>query len=221
VYLLFLVSLVTLGLLPAAAGPLTVSSYSMLNGQPGEYDYSDFTYSNCAGVCDTALAPLSGGTGKLTDGFSPPLSWYAYGDPNPWVGWYTIDPTITFNFASTVTVRSVTVWVDNALGYGTVNLPASVSVDGINYVIPPDNSNPDPRGYTLSGLDITGQSFAVQFFRDPGSYVMVGEVSFDDSNLPGLTASNVPEPATWLLMGGGLGLALLRRRLSSYPQFPR
>src|SRR5271165_2432999 len=201
-------------LAPAGAGaaPLTVSSYSMYNGATGAYNYRDFTYLPCPGnACNTTGAPLSGGTGKLTDGVSPALSWYQYGENTPWVGWSTdqangTDPTVTFNFASSVTVKSVTVWVDNAIGFGGVYLPASVSVDGTDFPIAPDNSNSAPRGYTFNGLDITGTSVDVQFFQTAGyPWVMVGEVSFD--------GSTVPEPASMALLAAGLaGLGLIRRK---------
>src|SRR3974390_2198159 len=87
----------------ASATQLTVSTYSMYNGGTGSYDYRDFTYVPCNGVCDVTSAPLSGGTGKLTDGVTPALSWYQYGWWTPWVGWYTpytneTNPIVTFNF---------------------------------------------------------------------------------------------------------------------------
>jgi hypothetical protein len=193
----------------AVAGTLSVSSYSMFNGGTGLYDYRDFTYLPCAGVCDVTGAQLSGGTGKLTDGVLPADSWYQYGYLTPWVAWYSsypneTNPTVTFYFDSTVTVDSVTVWVDNSLLYD-VSLPSAFSVDGIVFPIAYDATNPAPRAYTLSGLNITGDSVDVQFFQGSQPWLAVGEVSFDGS----LT---VPEPATWALMAGGLALALLRRR---------
>jgi hypothetical protein len=196
--------LVVLASASAVAGPLTVVSYSMYNGGAG---YWDSTYLPCtAGDCTAGGAPLSGGTGKLTDGVSPLLSWNQ--DPAFWVGWYTgytngTDPTVTFSFASTVTVDSVTVWVDNTPHSGSVGLPGSVSVDGTNFPITPDNVNDGPRGYTFP-VNITGNSVDVQFFQGSEPWIMVGEVSFNDSS--------APEPATWALMVGGLALALLRRR---------
>jgi hypothetical protein len=156
---------------PAYSESLTVSSYAMTNGGTGEFNYQDTTYLPCvASACDTTGAALSGGTGKLTDGISPALSWSQYGTLTPWVGWYSgdtggADPKVTFNFANTVTVDSVTVWVDDANGYGGVGLPGSVSIDGTSHPIAPDDVNPDPRGYTFSGLDITGESVDVQFFQ--------------------------------------------------------
>ena len=99
---------------PAGATQLTVSSYSMFNGAHGSFNYRDFDYVPCNNVCDVTGAALNFGTGKLTDGVSPTSSWYQQGELTQWVGWDNTqlngaDPTVTFNFASTVTVNSVNI----------------------------------------------------------------------------------------------------------------
>ena len=179
----------------------------MLNGAHGSFNYRDFTYVPCNGVCDVTGAALSGGTGKLTDGVSPALSWYQYGELTPWVGWDLnqglLNPTVVFNFPTSITITSMTVWVDNTIGYGGVYLPSSVSIDGISFPIAPDNVNPNPRAYTFSGLNLSGSSANVQFFQTSGyPWVMVGEVSF----------TQTPEPATMTLAASGLAMAWWRRR---------
>ena len=101
---------------------------------------------------------------------------------------------------------SVTIWVDNTIGYGGVYLPSGVMIGTTFFPIAPDNINPNPRAYTFSGLNLTGNSVDVQFFQTTGwPWVMVGEVAFDGT-------SAVPEPATLTLAGGGLALAWWRRR---------
>lgn len=202
-----------------SATALTVSSYSMYNGGTGTYNYWDHNYIPCPfGDCDTTGAPLSGGTGELTDGVMSNVDWTVAGNPEPWVGWNTgepngLDPIVTFNFASTVTINSVNVWFDNTLGYGQVGAPASILVDGVAYT--PPQSTGGPQGFLISGLSITGTSATVQFDQsvsDP--WIMIGEVSFNGST----STSPVPEPATALLMGTGLlsflGTALRIRRSS-------
>lgn len=71
----------------AYATEIPVASYSMNNGAAGSYDYRDFTYVPCNGVCDVTNAPLSGGAGKLTDGVLPSTDWNQEGYMTQWVGW--------------------------------------------------------------------------------------------------------------------------------------
>jgi hypothetical protein len=208
--------LLTLASTASLASPLTVTSYTMNNGDLGSYNYRDFTYSPCGGVCDTPQAPLSGGTGKLTDGVSPAVDWINEGPINgitSWVGWDSSqrqpNPVVNFDFAQAVTIDSVTFWLSNTHN-GEVALPASISVGGFNHIVAPDDLNTDPRAVTFSGLNLTGPSIDVQFFQNSSylnsNWVMVGEVSFDG-------AVAVPEPMTLALLGLGLaGLGFSRRK---------
>jgi hypothetical protein len=200
----------------AIAAPILVASYAMNNGDHGSFDYRDFTYLPCpAGACATSGAPLSGGTGKLTDGVSPLLDWFEQGELTQWVGWDStqgqLNPVVTFNFSSVVTVDRVTIWVSNS-NSGGVAQPASITIGTTNFVIPEDTSNLAPRALTFTGLGDVGSSLSVEFFqRAPFNWVMVGEVSFDSGTVA------VPEPASALLLGPiALGLVLARRRSAQY-----
>ena len=187
-----------------SASPLTVSSYSMFNGGTGSFNYWDQNYVPCPfGNCTTTGALLTGGTGELTDGVMSNIDWNVAGNPEPWVGWDTgqpngLNPIVTFNFASIVTINSVAVWFDNTLGFGQVGAPGMILVNGVSYT-PPQNTE-GAQSFVISGLNITGNSVTVQFDQsDP--WIMIGEVTFNGSS-----STNTPEPSTGLLLGTGLGL---------------
>lgn len=210
-------SLVLAALLGSVAGvsnatPITVTSYSMINGTTGSFNYRDFSYSNCVGnTCNASYAPLSGGTGKLTDGIIPTLDWHQYGQQTPYVGWSAYDPVITFNFSGTTHIDSVSFVVDNTPGYGDVRLPDYVMINNTQHQINADTTW-GPHLYTFSGLNLDVPSLGIQFVRDQGRWMMLGEVSFDN----GQQASNVPEPASLALFGialAGLAGSLRRRKL--------
>jgi hypothetical protein len=190
---------------------LGVTSYSMFNGGVGEFNYEDTSYLPCPGNnCNTIGGALSGGTGKLTDGVDSSNDWTA-GPPEGWVGWETgqangTDPTVTFNFGSVDTIHSVTVWFDNTLGFGGVGPPAEILIDGTPY-IPPQNVD-GPQGFTVSGLDITGNSINVQFDQTADPWIMIGEVSFSGTN--GINAT--PEPSSVILLLSILGLVTFSAR---------
>ena len=199
---------------PATAAQLTVSNYSMPNGDGtasgGEFNYWDKFYTG-SGATTTDGAALSGGKGDLTDGVVASDFWFNVengGGTGPYVGWYqpaTPNPTLTFNFAGSVTVNSIQMQIDNSHSGGVFS-PAAVWVDGVS------------RAFTgpavgtigmldITGLNLTGSSHTIQFFQDNG-WVFTSEISFFGS--PG----GVPEPATWAMMLAGFGLAgvALRRR---------
>ena len=184
--------------------PLTVSSYSMLNGATGSFNYRDFTYIPCAGICDTTGAALSGGKGKLTDGVSPALDWFQQGQNTQWVGWDSsqglLNPAVTFNFSQSVTVNTVTIWASNSRS-GGVALPSNIIIGGTNFVIAPDTSNTSPRALVFSALNFTGSSLTVQLNQSASPWVIIGEVSFDGSG-----SSVIPEPSSLVLVGCAIPL---------------
>jgi hypothetical protein len=198
---------------PQAANSTVVvpTSYDMLNGEGGSWSYTDNIY-NGSGNNTTWWAPLSGGTGRLTDGVIAYQSYTYYGWsglPEPYVGWSQIDPTITFHFPTQITLSTVTLWVDYFSANGVMP-PSSVQVTAggttKSYSVTPPSAVA-PLGIVLSDVDLSGSSFDVQLFRDMNSsqWVLLSEVLFD--------ATVVPEPSTliiWSLLGG-LGIAIGRR----------
>lgn len=196
----------------AAAAPIAVSSYTMNNGNTATFNYRDFSYVPCNGVCDVSGAALSGGTGKLTDGLSPNSDWDQEGQLTSWVGWDSFqpgatNPSIVFNFGSVQTVQTVTVWSSNSRS-GGVALPGAITIGGNVFTITPDLAVTTPRALVFSGLNITGGSLTVQLDQAAGfNWVMIGEVSFDGE------AVAVPEPGATAMLGLGLlGSVLFGRR---------
>lgn len=199
----------------AVAAPLTVSSYTTLNGATGSFDYRDFTYLPCpASNCTTTAAALSGGTGKLTDGVSPVLDWFQQGSATSWVGWDSgqglANPTVTFFFSQSVTVNTVTIWETNSRS-GGVAQPGSIVIGGVSHPLSADTINLTPHAVTFTSLNLTGSSIAIQFNQAAGfQWLMIGEVSFDGSVI---TAT--PEPASLtLFVLASAGMMFFRRRLT-------
>ena len=196
---------------------LAPTSYDMLNGQSGKYNYWDDSYSG-TGNNQESLAPLSSGLGDLTDGIIATENWidaeYPRESPGPYVGWVNMDPKITFHFGESVNVGKVVLHVDDL---GGVQPPESVSIsmDGLpalNFAVD-DPLSSDPFAITLSNLDLTGESLALEVFvRDSPSsdwdWVLLSEVEFE--------SAHTPEPTTfvvWSLLGTlGIIVGWRRRR---------
>jgi len=201
---------------PAIAGPVAANSYDMLNGATGSYEYWDETYTG-AGCVTCTFAPLSGGLGDLTDGVIATDNWYVTEAPpgnGPYVGW-TLDPTITFNFAPSTAIDSISIYYDDSNGAGGVSTPRSFIINGVVYNVV-DDPGSAPGVFTLSGLGFLGDTFTVTAVRN-NSWVFLSEVSFASKG-----TGVVPEPASWALMLGGFGLvggAMRSRRRTSAVSF--
>jgi hypothetical protein len=208
---------IALTALPATAVQVFSTSYDMINGggqtSGGSSNYWDLSYSG-SGAASVDGAALSGGSGDLTDGYVPPVYWYAVESPagtGPYVGWNQVgqaNPVITFHFAPGTTVTGLNVFVDNTT-FGGVWAPQTILIDGVNTAFSAPSFG--TIGWiNFTGLNLTGSSHTLELRQYAGKWQFVGEVTFDGS-----VTAGVPEPASWALMISGFGLigtALRRRR---------
>lgn len=209
---LTLAVLATWAVLPAAAQTLVAPiAYDMPNGygqaNSGSYNYWDKVY-NGSGNTSLDFAPLAGGLGDLTDGVIATQRWDVVENvagTGPYVGWAGIDPVITFHFAGVHTFHQVTVWHDDANGYGNVATPQAftVTVGGKTQVFSITDPASDAPFASVLTLDpgFTGNSLQLQVHRFDTA-TMLSEVQI----------SAVPEPASALLLSAGAGLLMLARR---------
>jgi hypothetical protein len=196
-------------------------SYDMLNGygqaSGGSFNYWDGAY-NGIGNPRQDHAPLLAGTGDLTDGIVATQSWWLVENvegTGPYVGWRDTDPDISFYFAQAQTFESVTIWHDDADGFGNVSTPAGFVVTVASrddsrrprsetfLIGDPDGDAPFASTLTL-GDGWTGDALVLRVLRRDGA-TMLSEVAFQ--------AMPVPEPATWAMwLAGALATGGWARR---------
>ena len=118
---------------------LTPVSYAMQNGQSGANSYRDDTYGgpNATGNPAVNGSSLAGGLGQLTDntiGTDDIFDNTSF----EWVGWFNIQPVVTFDFGSVVSIDSIGVHAaSNSRLFGDVDLPGMITItfsnDGVNF----------------------------------------------------------------------------------------
>ncbi|MBI5263422.1 MAG: PEP-CTERM sorting domain-containing protein [Bradyrhizobium sp.] len=187
-----------LGSTGASAGLVNVASYDMNNGNGTTqftfgYDYFDFSYTkngqatpdfyaNKNGSNQTIPnnaapkdAPLTGGTGKLTDGLiatqvyslvsgaNGAISSGAFaGQPTQYVGWKYQDPTIAFHLAGGQFVNSIALYV------AAFNPAAPGETNGLvaapNEVLLDVNGQPVSASLTVTSLNAFTQMLTLSGF---------------------------------------------------------
>ena len=156
------------------------TAYDMLNGQTGLYTYYDDTYDG-DGNPQQALSPLSGGLGDLTDGVIATQNWGT--DHALYVGWKTVDPTITFHFNGTVQIDRVILYVDDSNGSGTVYVPQDVRIvmGGVTRdfdVTDPPGSEPCALEFGELGMEGDTMQVTIYDHNASSNYMMLSEVEF-------------------------------------------
>lgn len=195
------------------AADVAPTNYSMPNGDGqahgGTFNYWDANYTG-SGNTTTDGAALSGGLGKITDGAISTSFWSDASNnagTGEYVGWFhgnTANPVITFNFASSPLIDSISIQMDNSQ-VGGVFAPTAILIDGIgrSFAAPAIGS---VGPVSFSGLGLIGDSHTIEFQQAADSWTFVSEISF---------AAPVPEPETYAMLLAGLGLlgaAVARRR---------
>jgi hypothetical protein len=118
-------------------------SYSMPNVETGRFTYYDDGYAGPAATGDptSALSPLAGGLGDLTDGTIATANWNV--TPALYVGWSSITPTITFFFDQVYDFTALTLYADDSNQLGGVSTPGRAIVNGTSYQVA-DGASGDP-----------------------------------------------------------------------------
>jgi hypothetical protein len=208
--------MVLTGLSPAQAASISPLSYDMNNGDGqasgGSYNYWDGSYTG-SGATSVDHAPLSGGTGDLTDGIVANDFWYAVENvagTGPYVGWNGAaqgDTSIQFNFSGTQTISQIRIHIDNSM-VGGVYQPLEYLVNGNAWSFAP-LADGTIGWITLTGAAVTGTSLSLMLVHQQSyDWIFASEVQLD-----GTSGTSVPEPGTFALLGLGLaGLGLARRR---------
>ncbi|MEM1379371.1 MAG: hypothetical protein AAGH41_01975 [Pseudomonadota bacterium] len=192
----------------AHAAPITVSSYDTVNGDSGPSGgYWDDTY-NGTGTVTQDGAPLTGGTGDLTNGIIDQDGWVVselQSSASSYVGWLASSVDVTFNFDPGTVLDSVTVHFADSNGFAGVDYIDQVTVGGQVFTFT------DPGNVLTSSLTVPLGGIVTQAltmtFESAGAWIFISEVEFDGTQ--GMSA--VPVPGAALLLGSAVPFFLRRK----------
>ncbi len=117
-------------------------------------------------------------------------------------------PVIRFQFSGAYSFNSITLHLDDADGFGGVDLPASADItigSWMNNFIIGAQPGGEPKAITLNLAGKTGSEVEVQL-NYANEWIFLSEVTFDGRQ------TAVPEASTFALCGAGLALAALMSR---------
>jgi len=147
------------------------------------YTYWDDSYTG-SGNKTVDNDPLTGGLGDLTDGIVPTESYHAYQPTNgsssePYVGWESINPTVTFYFPSVASFKRVNIWFDDCDGLDGVYSPIGVIINGTHYSVEdPSGTGPFLASFDVSSLPPT-DALSITLLRVSGGWVFASEFNFE------------------------------------------
>ena len=191
------------GLLAANIQPV---SYDMQNGESGTYPLRDDAYDGTGSVTTDGSA-LSGGRGQLTDGVVGVDDWaldIGNGRAQEWVGWNSIQPTVTFDFGQTVQLGQASIHVNN-FGTEGVNLFATTTFefstddvsfgDPITYTTSPQQRADTTARYIYIGISREARYVRVSFADGDGPWILISEIAFVGLLPPPPRAATINAPA--------------------------
>lgn len=192
---LLIFGLVAFALCARSAVFVTPTSYSSTSNGEGITEGGSFDYYDDTGS-------------QLADGVTGGNDWFANFGNGPayeWVGWRFAEPTITFNFSSTVTIQRILVGF-NREDSSSIRIPTSIVVAGTDTFVPTGTEFPSgTRGYVEIPGSWTGSSLTLELKDgDTDAFIFSDEIQFEA----------VPEPAAVAWMAGSaLAIFALYRRL--------
>lgn len=153
-----------------------------------------------------------GGT-QLTDGILGDNNWttdLGNGPAAEWVGWKTVNPDLTFNFASPVLITDVVIGFNYNVP-GHIFLPLTVIINGISFNLTGNELADVTREFLTFSGNFTGSSLNISFINDTSglsNFIFIDEVQFLGPTAP------IPEPSLMLgMLAFGTGLLYKKRPL--------